>query len=92
MVAGSESGKCVVRVERHIYQRTVISVNYHYTIPTKSAGLVQSEHFCASPKAGPGFSASHVAVFLCLVSSVKIRGDYSFFFIGRIDDCLTFFS
>jgi hypothetical protein len=31
-----------VRVGRHVYSRTVVSVSYHYKNPTKCAGLVQS--------------------------------------------------
>jgi hypothetical protein len=40
-MVGTKSGYCV-RVERHFYPRTVISVSYHYKNPTKGVGLVQS--------------------------------------------------
>ena len=36
-------------------------------------------HFYACPKPGPGFPMSHVIVFLCSVSSVKMRGNCSFY-------------
>jgi hypothetical protein len=31
------------RVERHVYQRTVVSVSYHYENPTRRVDLEQSE-------------------------------------------------
>jgi len=43
-LVGSESGYCV-RVDQHVYPRTVVSVScWHFTNLTKRAGLVQTEH------------------------------------------------
>ena len=39
MLVDSESG-LYVRVERHVYLRTVDSVSYHYKNPTKRVGLI----------------------------------------------------
>jgi hypothetical protein len=39
----SESGFCV-RMEQHVYPRTVASVSYHYKNPAKRVGLVQGGH------------------------------------------------
>jgi hypothetical protein len=35
-------------------------------------------HFCTCPKPTAGFQTSYVVVFLCSVTSVKMRGDSSF--------------
>jgi hypothetical protein len=32
-------------MERHVYQRIFVSVNYHYTNPNKCIGIVQSWHY-----------------------------------------------
>ena len=40
-LVGSESGQHV-RVGRHVYLRTVVSVSLHYKNPTKHVGLVQN--------------------------------------------------
>ena len=32
-------------MERHVYQRIFVSVNYHYTNPNKCIGMVQSWHY-----------------------------------------------
>jgi hypothetical protein len=32
--------------------------------------------FCACPMPGPGFPKSHVVVFLCSVSSIKVWGHW----------------
>ena len=42
-MVGSE-WKYRIRVERHVYPRTVVSVTYLYKIPTKRVGPVQSGH------------------------------------------------
>ena len=41
--------------------------------------LLTLPHCCVCPKQGPAFPMSYVMVFLCLVSSVKMRGDCSFY-------------
>jgi hypothetical protein len=41
-MVGTKSGYCV-RVERHFYPRTVISVSYHYKNPTKRVDLVKAD-------------------------------------------------
>jgi len=43
MLIGSDSGECVL-VRRNIYQKTALSVSYHYKIPTKRVGSVQIGH------------------------------------------------
>jgi len=37
-------GSECIRVERHVYSRTVVSVSYHYKNPTKRSDLVQRVH------------------------------------------------
>ena len=46
--------------------------------------LLTLPHCCACPKPGPAFPTSYVMVFLCLVSSVKMRGDCSFYGRDRV--------
>jgi hypothetical protein len=46
--------------------------------------LLTLPHCCACPKPGPAFPTSYVMVFLCLVSSVKMRGDFSFYGRDRV--------
>ena len=54
----------------HIVIRWTSSVTLSISLP----------HFYACPKPGPGFLTSYVMVFsLCSVSSVKMRGDCSFY-------------
>jgi len=38
------SHKLYVRVERHVYPRTIVSMRLHCANPTKLVGLVQSGH------------------------------------------------
>jgi len=37
-------GSECIPIERHVYPRTVASVNYHYENPSKRTGLVQRVH------------------------------------------------
>ena len=58
-----------------------------------NASLPRHIFVLVPPKPGPGFPMSYVMVFfLCLVNSIKMSGDSSFFIIGGIDDhhCLIF--
>ena len=41
-LVSSKSGLCV-RVRRHVYPRTDVSVSWHYENPTKCVGVVQSK-------------------------------------------------
>ena len=46
--------------------------------PHTNMGGIPLSGCCACPKPGSGFRMSYVVVFLCSVSSVKMRGDCSF--------------